>query len=53
MAEIAQYRTGDRVKSAGEYQSESGRKMQYREGDTFEACPATGKGTSWRRCIVQ
>jgi hypothetical protein len=47
------HRTGERVQSSGEYQSESGRKMQYKEGDLFEACPASGKNTSWRNCIVQ
>jgi hypothetical protein len=47
------FRTGERVKHEGEYESEAGKKRQYRPGDLFEACPATGKDTSWRQCIVQ
>ncbi|MDB5083478.1 MAG: hypothetical protein JWN30_364 [Bacilli bacterium] len=53
MAETIQYRTGEQVKTAGEYESEAGKRMQYRQGDLFEACPATGKTTNWKHCIIQ
>ncbi|MFC3885957.1 hypothetical protein ACFOU2_21765 [Bacillus songklensis] len=47
------FKTGESVSIAGEYESEAGKKMQYKEGDLFEACPATGNNTNWRRCLVQ
>jgi hypothetical protein len=43
------FRTGERVTEPGNYVCEAGEKASYREGDTFRACPATGKETTWSR----
>lgn len=46
------FKTGERVSLPGEYQSETGNKKQYKEGDMFEACPVTGVNTTWTHCLV-
>ncbi|WP_169713574.1 hypothetical protein [Paludifilum halophilum] len=44
-----EFRTGERVNDAGKYVSTAGEQNEYREGDTFAACPATGRDTIWTR----
>jgi len=46
----AKFRTGDKVPAAGTFESVTGRKMKYGEGDLFQACPESGEPTDWRRC---
>ncbi|MDR6224021.1 hypothetical protein [Desmospora profundinema] len=43
------FRTGDRVAEPGDYVCEAGERAAYGEGETFRACPATGKDTEWKR----
>ncbi|MBA4494749.1 hypothetical protein ACFO25_17445 [Paenactinomyces guangxiensis] len=43
------FKTGDRVREPGQYVSAAGERAEYQEGDTFKACPATGKETTWRQ----
>ena len=43
------FRTGERVTEPGNYVCEAGEKASYGDGDTFRACPATGKETIWSR----
>lgn len=41
--------TGQRVEESGTYQCEDQTKWSYVVGDTFRACPSTGKSTVWER----
>ncbi|WP_171056413.1 hypothetical protein [Paenibacillus sinopodophylli] len=41
------YRTGEIVKHAGYYLSESGKKNKLQEGERFPACPISGHETTW------
>ncbi|MGO4547894.1 hypothetical protein AB4Z29_24165 [Paenibacillus sp. 2TAB23] len=41
------YRTGEIVKHAGTYISESGKENKLQEGERFPACPISGNETNW------
>ena len=43
------FRTGEPVGEPGNYVCESGNRASYREGETFKACPVSGKETTWKR----
>ncbi|WP_166241357.1 hypothetical protein [Paenibacillus turpanensis] len=44
------YRSGERAPNSGTFETVTGRKMQYRQGELFQACPDTGKETDWKHC---
>ncbi|NBD23212.1 hypothetical protein [Paenibacillus glycinis] len=42
------HRTGEQVEETGRYVCEIGETKQLSRGDSFPACPRTGKATNWR-----
>lgn len=48
--EAAIYRTGEICEQAGNYISESGKKMRLEEGQKVPKCPVNGNETIWS-CI--
>ena len=43
-----EWTTGQKAEERGSYQNRWGKKVDLSVGDTFPACPSTGKDTSWK-----
>jgi hypothetical protein len=43
-----EWTTGQTVETEGSYQNRWGKKVILKSGDTFPACPSTGKSTNWQ-----
>ncbi|MDQ1911976.1 hypothetical protein RAC89_16455 [Paenibacillus sp. GD4] len=46
------YKTGEEAPKNGVFETVTGRKMQYKKGELFQACPDTGGKTDWKSCDV-
>jgi hypothetical protein len=47
------YKTGEIVPFDGEFETVTGRKMKYKDGELFQACPNTGNNVDWEKCDAE